>query len=268
MFRPPSSVVVPHRPPLCGERLPHGIAPTIVSTSNSKAMSLIPSPLRRGFEALLAPIADRLIAARVSPNAITTVGTLVVLGSGVAFGLGWPRLGGLLLLLSGIGDMLDGRVARGGNTVSRFGAFYDSTLDRIGDAALFSGIAVFFVTGGVPQAWRILALIVALVALSSVLVISYARARAEGVGLECKVGIAQRAERILGIGVPSLFVGAGPEGFLLLGVVAILALLSVITVIQRIVHVYRITRGVRRSTKARLKTPTLDGVSSTERIQK
>jgi CDP-diacylglycerol--glycerol-3-phosphate 3-phosphatidyltransferase len=231
-------------------------------------MSLIPSPIRRGFEAMLVPIVDRLISARVNPNAITTVGTLIVLGSGVAFGLGRPHLGGLLLLLSGIADMLDGRVARGGNTASRFGAFYDSTLDRVGDATLFSGIAVYFVTGGVSEAWRVAALTTTLVALSSVLIISYARARAEGVGLECKVGIAQRAERILGIGVPTLLFGAGPEGLLLLGVVAILALLSVITVVQRIVHVYRITRGVRRSTQARLKKPSLNGVSQSERIGK
>ncbi|MGD8727581.1 MAG: CDP-alcohol phosphatidyltransferase family protein [Gemmatimonadales bacterium] len=231
-------------------------------------MSLIPSPVRRGFEATLAPLVDRLIAANVNPNTITSIGTLVVLGSGVAFGLGWVRVGGVLLLLSGIGDMLDGRVARGGNAVSKFGAFYDSTLDRIGDAALFSGIAVYFVTGGVPDAWRITALVIALVALSSVLIISYARARAEGVGLECKVGIAQRAERILGIGIPSLFVGAGPQGFLLLGVVAVLALLAVITVVQRIVHVHRVTRQTRRSTRARMRVPPVDEISSTERIRK
>jgi len=231
-------------------------------------MSLIPGPVRRGFEALLAPVVDRLIAANVNPNAITTVGTLIVIGSGVAFGLGWVRPGGLLLLLSGIGDMLDGRVARGGNAVSKFGAFYDSTLDRIGDAALFSGIAVFFTVGGVSDSWRTPALVITLVALSAVLVISYARARAEGLGLDCKVGIAQRAERILGIGVPSVFVGAGPDGFLLLGVVTILALLAVITVVQRIVHVRNVTRVARRPTKARLVAPTLADTPSKERIKK
>ena len=227
-------------------------------------MSLIPSPVRRGFEASLAPLVDRLIAAQVNPNVITTVGTLIVIGSGVAFGLGWVRLGGILLLVSGIGDMLDGRVARGGNVVSKFGAFYDSTLDRVGDAALFGGIAVFFVTGGVPEAWRVPALVITLIALSAVLVVSYARARAEGLGLDCKVGIAQRAERILGIGLPALFVGAGPSGFLLLAVVTILAVLAVITVGQRIVHVRQITREVRRSTQARLVRPSAVEASSVE----
>jgi CDP-diacylglycerol--glycerol-3-phosphate 3-phosphatidyltransferase len=93
-------------------------------------MSLIPAPLRRLLEGALEPLIRRLIGAGVSPNVITTVGTLVLLGSGVAFGLGLVRLGGALLLLSGVGDMLDGRVARGGGQVTPFGAFYDSTLDR------------------------------------------------------------------------------------------------------------------------------------------
>ncbi len=214
-------------------------------------MTIIPRPIRRGFEAALNPLVERLIVARVNPNGITTVSTLLLFGSGVAFGYGYARVGGLCLLLSGVGDMLDGRVARGGQSVSKFGAFYDSTLDRVGESAMYGGIAVFFVTGGVGPAWQVPALITTIVALAAGLVVSYARARAEGLGLECKVGIAQRAERILGLGVPTLFFSAGPNGFLLLAVVAILALLAVITVMQRIVHVRSMTRGSRRPTQAR-----------------
>jgi len=248
--------------------LPYPVAAAILSSSKSSAMSLIPSPVRRGFEGLLTPLVERLIAARVDPNVITTVGTAILLGSGVAFGLGWVQFGGVLLLLSGIGDMLDGRVARGGNAVSKFGAFYDSTLDRVGDAALFGGIAVFFVAGGVAPAWVVPALVTTLVALGAVLIVSYARARAEGLGLECKVGIAQRAERVLGIGVPALFIGAGPGGLVLLGVVAVLAVLAVITVMQRIVHVHRLTREVRRATVARMAPPTPAETSPMERTGK
>jgi len=76
-----------------------------------------------------------------------------------------------------------------------------------------------------------------------VLIVSYARARAEGLSLDCKVGIAQRAERILGLGIPSLFIGAGPDGLVLFGIVAILGLMAVITVVQRILHVYHVTRS-------------------------
>jgi CDP-diacylglycerol--glycerol-3-phosphate 3-phosphatidyltransferase len=212
--------------------------------------------VRRAVEALLAPLVSGLIKAGVNPNVLTTIGVLILVGSGVAFGVGWVRLGGFLLLLSGVMDMLDGRVARGGNIVSKFGAFYDSTLDRVGESFLFGGIAVYFVTGGVAEEWRTAALVTTLVALSAGLTVSYARARAEGLQMECKVGVAQRAERILGLGIPTLFVGAGPGGLLLLGVVAILAVLAVITVGQRIHHVHRITSRRRdRRTQAGIVKP-------------
>ena len=212
--------------------------------------SLIPKSLRRGFEGLLSPVVDRLIAGGVRPNTITTVATLVLVGSATAFAFGAVKLGGWLLLLSGVLDMLDGRVARGSGGVTEFGAFYDSTLDRVGESALFGGITIYFVRGGVTEPWTIVAVIAGLVALAAGLLVSYARARAEGLGLECKVGIAQRAERILGLGVPSVLFGGGPDGLLLLGVVAVLALVAVVTVVQRIVHVRKCTRVRSRTTQA------------------
>src|SRR5690348_13942958 len=158
-------------------------------------MNLIPQSVRDGFGKLIDPLAALFIRLHVRPNLITTVGTLVIIGSATAFGLGWVRSGGLLLLLSGIFDMVDGRVARRADMTTIFGAFYDSTLDRVGEAALFSGIAVYFLRGGVPAdrvRWGVVA---CLVALSASLLVSYTRARAEGLGLTAKVGIAQRAER-------------------------------------------------------------------------
>ena len=141
-------------------------------------MSLIPAPVRTGFERLLAPLVDGLIAARVPPNAITTVGTGVLGLSGIAFAVGWVHAGGALLLGSGVCDMLDGRVARGGGGATRFGAFYDSTLDRVGEAALFGGIALYFAAGGVSDPLRLWAVGLTLAALSFGLTVSYARARA------------------------------------------------------------------------------------------
>ncbi len=219
-------------------------------------MKLIPSALKRGFEALLTPLVARLVSAGVRPNAITTVGTAVLVGAAVAVALGQVRLSGALLLLSGVFDMLDGRVARAGGRTSPFGAFYDSTLDRIGESALFGGIALYFVSGGVPDAWRVPALAITMVALAGGLIVSYARARAEGLGLECTVGLAQRAERVLGLGVPTLFFGAGPQGLLLAAVVTLLALMAVVTVVQRVMHVYRITQPAPRQTQARRAPPT------------
>jgi CDP-diacylglycerol--glycerol-3-phosphate 3-phosphatidyltransferase len=181
---------------------------------------------------------DRLIRNGVKPNTITTIGTGFVLLSAVAYGVGWIRLGGALLLLSGLADSLDGQVARAGAMVTRFGAFYDSTLDRIGDGATFVGIGAFLLLAP-DVAFRAPAVIACMIAILSSLLVSYARARAEGLGLECKVGIAQRAERVVLLGFASLVVGAGPRALVLEAIVALLALASIVTVVQRFLYVYR-----------------------------
>ena len=126
--------------------------------------------------------------------------------------------------------------------VTKFGAFYDSTLDRVGDGATFMGIAVYLMVAP-DVAFRVLAVIICMVAIIASLIVSYARARAEGLGLDCNVGIAQRAERIVGLGATSVIVGAGPQAQVLEAVVALLAVASVITVIQRFVYVYQVTEG-------------------------
>src|ERR1043166_6271832 len=172
-------------------------------------MIVIPQKVRDGFGNLLDPLALRLIRLHIRPNFITTIGTLVIVGSAVAFGLGRARWGGLLLLLSGLCDMVDGRVARRGGMATTFGAFYDSTLDRVGEASLL---------------------------------VSYTRARAEGLGLSVKVGIAQRAERVLLLGAPTLFFGAGNRGTLLFWIVVVLALATAVTGVQRGLYVARVAR--------------------------
>jgi CDP-diacylglycerol--glycerol-3-phosphate 3-phosphatidyltransferase len=205
-------------------------------------MNVIPQAVKDGFVRLTGPVVRGLIRGRVRPNAITTVGALVVLGSATAFGSGAIRAGGLLLLVSGVLDILDGQVARLGGTSSTFGAFYDSTLDRVGEAALFGGIALHFLRGGLPSPTVPFGVMLAIAALAASLLVSYTRARAEGLGLECKVGIAARAERFLLLGAPTLLFGAGRDGRLLLWIVAILALVTSITVVQRVVHVARSAR--------------------------
>jgi CDP-diacylglycerol--glycerol-3-phosphate 3-phosphatidyltransferase len=207
-------------------------------------VKLIAKPVERVFYAVTRPIVDTLIRSGIRPNAITTVGTLLVVASAAAFGAGWVRVGGLLYLVSGIVDTLDGAVARGTNGTTRFGAFYDSTLDRVGDGATFMGIAVFYLLAP-PESvvWRDVAIIISMTAIIASLLVSYARARAEGLGIDCKVGLVQRAERIVGLGVPTVLFGAGPRGLLLFWIVSILALASVITVVQRFVYVYQVTEG-------------------------
>ncbi len=207
-------------------------------------MNVIPQAVKDGFVSLTKPIVGRLVRAQVSPNMITTLGVLIVVGSAVAFGLSEIRLGGFLLLLSGLFDILDGQVARIGGSGSTFGAFYDSTLDRVGEAALFSGISLHFLRGGLPPAEVALGVMLAITALAASLLVSYTRARAEGLGLECKVGIAARAERFLVLGAPTLLFGAAWGGRLLLWIVAVLALVTVITVIQRVIYVARTADAV------------------------
>lgn len=196
------------------------------------------SDLEKPFYAAVSPLVDRLIRAGVRPNTITTIGTGLVLISAVVYASGHIRIGGLLLLLSGVADTLDGQVARGGAMVTRFGAFYDSTLDRVGDGATFIGIGAFLLTSP-DVAYRTPAVILCMVAILGSVLVSYARARAEGLGLDCKVGIAQRAERVLGLGLASLVFGAGRHALLLETIVALLAIASIITVVQRFVYVYK-----------------------------
>jgi CDP-diacylglycerol--glycerol-3-phosphate 3-phosphatidyltransferase len=175
-------------------------------------------------------------------------------------------VGGVLLLLSGIFDILDGQVARQGGKMTTFGAFYDSTLDRIGEGAVFTGLIFYFLTGPLPAPLKSPAIAAGLVALVASLLVSYTRARAEALGVECKVGIASRAERILLLGLPALAFGAGPwrAGVLLFWIVAVLALVSAITVIQRVVHVARVARGAPPPSPIP-KRETLPGVAAARR---
>ena len=216
--------------------------------------------LEKPFYAAVNPLVARLIRSGVRPNTITTVGTGLVLVSALAFALGHVRLGGTLLLLSGVADTLDGQVARASAMVTRFGAFYDSTLDRVGDGATFIGIGAYLLTAP-DVAYRVPAAIACMVAILSSLLVSYARARAEGLGLECKVGIAQRAERILLVGVASLVFGAGPRAVLLETIVALLAAASVITVVQRFVYVYKTAEGIDEPTRAREAAVPIDSLA-------
>jgi len=203
-------------------------------------VQVVRAAVQRAYHSATMPLTDRLIRIGVGPNAITTIGAGVVVASAVAFGFGRVRLGGLLLLLSGVIDTLDGQVARTAGQATLFGAFYDSTLDRVGDGATFIGIAVFLLTTADVR-FPVLGAVLCMIAILSSLLVSYARARAEGLGLECKVGVVQRAERILLIGIPTMFIGPGPEALVLLAVIGILALGSTITVVQRFHYVRRVT---------------------------
>jgi CDP-diacylglycerol--glycerol-3-phosphate 3-phosphatidyltransferase len=209
---------------------------------NLQRFSLLPAPLKNWFLELIDPLADGLVKAGLTPNRITTLAIFVILASAVAYALGALHLGGGLLLLSGLFDLLDGKVARRGNLASKFGAFYDSSMDRLGEGVLFTGIAIFYMTSAI-RAWGqpqpVLALGLCFACLTGSFLVSYTRARAEGLGLNASVGMAPRAERVIPLGVATLFFGSGPGGYLLLGILALLTLISWITVVQRIGFVYQ-----------------------------
>lgn len=191
--------------------------------------------IKNGYLRLIEPVAALLIRLRVSPNALTTVGTLFTVAGGVAFATGHIRTAGWIVGLTAIFDVLDGTVARRTGQATAFGAFYDSTLDRVADGALLGGIAWYFATDPTHHSLPMLG--VSLFGLVGTFLVSYARARAEGLGLDAKVGVMQRAERVVLISAPQAFFGLALNGWVFAGVVVLLAVTAWITVVQRILFV-------------------------------
>jgi CDP-diacylglycerol--glycerol-3-phosphate 3-phosphatidyltransferase len=185
-----------------------------------------------------APLVRALFRLGVPPNTITTVGALLIVLSAIAFGYGHMHWGGWLLLASGILDTLDGSVARLGHRATKWGAFYDSTLDRIGDGALFIGLGSWMIYARDIR-FREPSVVACMVGITMSLLVSYMRARAESLGMDGKVGIAQRAERILGLGLTTILFGSTWHAIPISIVIVILTALSLITVAQRFVHVRR-----------------------------
>ncbi len=188
---------------------------------------------RAQAEAVLMPIVHAVGGLGVHPNTITILGLVLQVGVGVLFGLGHVELGGWLLLVVAPIDALDGALARALGKQSRFGAFLDSTLDRLSDAALILGLVVHYLRQGAS-----VTVVLLLISLVAAIMVSYTRARAESLGFSCKVGLLTRLERIALIGVLS---AVGLPGVM----VWALAVLSVFTVLQRILHVYAASRKER-----------------------
>ena len=188
----------------------------------------------RGLSAtLLAPIARFLIKAGVSPDLVTILGTLgVAVGALVCFPQGWLWQGVLIVTIFVVSDMVDGQMAKITNSASRWGAFLDSTSDRLGDAAVFGGILLYFVYVRDSALWAG----IALAGLVFGQWTSYVKARAESLGFTCSGGLAARADRLVIILAGALLAGLGIP-YVLEVAVSLLALASMITVLQRIAQV-------------------------------
>jgi CDP-diacylglycerol--glycerol-3-phosphate 3-phosphatidyltransferase len=184
-------------------------------------------------------VANWLVRRGVHPNTITVFGTLCTVAGGVIYGMGHISIGGWFLSITALFDVLDGTVARRSGRSSTFGAFLDSTLDRLADGFLLGGLAVFYATN-VPNR-SIPLMITALLGLIGAFMTSYTRARAESLGIDAKVGILQRPERIVLLSAPQALFGLVFNGWVLAIITVILTLTAWITVVQRVAFVYAAT---------------------------
>ena len=189
--------------------------------------------LQASARKLLDPAVNALVAFHVSPLMVSIFGLAFSVWGGIVVANGSLLGGAVFLVLAGLCDVLDGDVARRLGKASRFGAFIDSMLDRVSEFVYFGGILMFVVRR--PSGFEVYEPVVILLALMGSVLTSYARARAEGVGIECKVGVMERPERIalLAIGLIS--------GYrFLMAIMILLAATSLYTVFQRIRHVHRV----------------------------
>lgn len=190
------------------------------------------------------PVIKAMIRLGITPNIVTFIGFVLNVVAAAVFifaamnaqcnqlpYVGWA---GGIILFAGLFDMMDGRLARMGNMSSRFGALWDSTLDRYSELFSLFGITFFFLIGN-----DVMSGIVTFVALIGSIMVSYVRARAEGIGIECKVGLMQRPERVVITAVGAILAGATGEILCLVVPMWLIAILANITAFWRILHCYR-----------------------------
>jgi CDP-diacylglycerol---glycerol-3-phosphate 3-phosphatidyltransferase len=202
-------------------------------------MKLLPDWIKNGYLRLIDPVANWMVRRGVHPNTITVIGTLCTVGGGIIYATGHIRTGGWFLGLTALFDVLDGTVARRSNRSSTFGAFLDSTLDRLADGFVLGGLAIFYATSPVNRSVPLM--IVALFGLVGAFLTSYTRARAEALGLDAKVGLLQRPERVVLLSAPQAFFGIVFHGWVLALIIVILTVTAWITVVQRVLFVYSAT---------------------------
>jgi phosphatidylglycerophosphate synthase len=199
----------------------------------SKRMATFTGAIGTGSKWLLDKIVGVLAATGVNPNFLTFLGLVVNFVAAANFALGNFRIAALIIFFAGFLDILDGQVARRQNRVTAFGAFYDSTLDRYADMALYMGLLVYYsVSGRTPY------VVLAAVATAGSVMVSYTRARAESLIPQCKVGFMERPERLVLLIIGGLTTRMG-------AVLWVIAVVSTITVIDRIVFTWQETKAGR-----------------------
>src|SRR5205809_376583 len=188
----------------------------------------------RGIGTVCGKIIDQIVRAlalsRIHPNVLTFLGLVINIGAAVLLAAGQFRWAGVVIIGAGLFDMVDGRVARETNRVTRFGGFFDSVLDRYSDLALLMGLLVWY--GSINRPFYVV--LTALVMAASVM-ISYTRARAENSIPKCKVGFMERPERVVLLIIGALFDRMAP-------VLWVLAILTNLTVIHRMIYTWQETK--------------------------
>ncbi|MEK6303677.1 MAG: CDP-alcohol phosphatidyltransferase family protein [Acidobacteriota bacterium] len=201
---------------------------------------MISEAIGTGGKRILGAIVRWVSRSRINPNVLTFIGLLINIGCGVLYGYGMFFKAGLLMILANVFDMLDGHVARLRGRVTRFGAFFDSVIDRYSDIIVYVGIMVFYARDTEKHSTLLVAL-TGLALVGSVMV-SYSRARAESLDIACKVGFLERPERVVLLIIGSLTeIGPASNPFLhkMPQVLWVLALLSHWTVVHRVYHTWR-----------------------------
>ncbi len=237
----------------------------------------MPTPtdyLKKGALRAIEPAISFLARNNVSPNALTTIGTLLTVAAGVVYATGHIMTAGWIMSATAFFDVVDGEVARRTGRSTVFGAFYDSTLDRVADGALMAGLTVFYATS--PVHHNIYMVVVCLVGIIGTFLVSYTRARAESLGIDAKVGVMQRPERIVLLSAPQALFGLFWNGWVLMGIIILLSVTAWITAVQRIAFVHRFTQhpdstAIRIVTDPASPTPTspskTTGVPASRRAQ-
>jgi phosphatidylglycerophosphate synthase len=225
---------------------------------------MLPQFIQSGFLLLMNPLIRFFTRFRINPNWLTTLGLLLNVAAATAFGIGaaygtrydlsYIGWGGAFILAGGICDLLDGKVARAAGLSTRFGALYDSVLDRYSEVIMFIGMGYYLI-----RLDYFYESIFCFIALGGSTMVSYIRARSESLHMDCKVGLMQRPERIVWLGLGSLFCGVSglavaPDFVWMIGTfpvfrpvyiftipIFVVAILSTFTSVQRMVHTYRLS---------------------------
>jgi CDP-diacylglycerol--glycerol-3-phosphate 3-phosphatidyltransferase len=187
----------------------------------------ITGAIGRFFGGIINAIVGALALSRVHPNVLTFIGLLINIWAAFLFAAGKSRWAGVVLIGAGLFDMVDGRVARETNRVTRFGGFFDSVLDRYSDLAVLVGLLVYYASIN-----RFFYVVLTAIVMTGTVLVSYTRARAENTIAKCKIGFLERPERVVLIIIGALFRRMAP-------VLWVIAILSNLTVVHRMIYTFQ-----------------------------